>query len=97
MRGDPRINLIKMERNGGPAAARNAALKQAQGRWIAFLDSDDLWPPHKLERCLAFAHEHDAAFMYTGFRRITSTGEISGRFVSEIGRASCRERVCQSV
>src|SRR3546814_8643592 len=41
-RVDPRINLIKMERNGGPAAARNAALKQAQGRWIAFLDSDDL-------------------------------------------------------
>lgn len=78
---DPRIKLIKLERNGGPSRARNAALEQAQGRWIAFLDSDDLWLPEKLEQCLDFARTHDAAFVFTGFRRILSTGSGLGRYI----------------
>ncbi len=52
---DPRIKLIRQPRNGGPALARQAAIEQAQGRFIAFLDSDDLWLPAKLERQIAFA------------------------------------------
>lgn len=78
---DPRIKLIKLDRNGGPALARNAALEHAQGRWIAFLDSDDLWVPQKLEQCLAFARERDAAFVFTGFRRIPSAGGDPGRYI----------------
>ena len=50
---DPRIKLIRQPRNGGPALARQAAIEQAQGRFIAFLDSDDLWLPAKLERQIA--------------------------------------------
>ena len=78
---DPRIRLIELERNGGPAAARNAALERASGRWIAFLDSDDLWLPQKLERTLAHAQAHQAAFTFTGFRRITADGRTIGRYV----------------
>jgi teichuronic acid biosynthesis glycosyltransferase TuaG len=62
---DQRIKLIPMSSNSGPAMARNAALQQARGRWIAFLDSDDWWLPQKLERSLAAAEAHGAALVYT--------------------------------
>ena len=76
---DPRVKLIRQPRNGGPALARQAAIEQAQGRFVAFLDSDDLWLPAKLERQIAFAREHRAALSYTGFRRINEDGSITGR------------------
>ena len=78
---DERIRLIELERNGGPAAARNAALQRAQGRWIAFLDSDDLWLPQKLERSLAHARERRAALVFTGYRRISHDGSRTGAYI----------------
>ena len=79
---DPRIRLIRQPRNGGPALARQAAIEQAQGRFIAFLDSDDLWLPAKLERQVAFAREHRAALSYTAFRRIDEDGSVTGRLIA---------------
>jgi teichuronic acid biosynthesis glycosyltransferase TuaG len=78
---DPRIRLIQLERNSGVAQARNAALAAARGRFIAFLDSDDLWLPQKLERQVAFMRENEAAVSYTAFRRIDETGSRVGRQV----------------
>jgi teichuronic acid biosynthesis glycosyltransferase TuaG len=80
-RRDPRIRLIALEKNGGPAAARNAALERAQGRWIAFLDSDDLWLPQKLERSLAHARANQAALVFTGFRRISHDESHTGEYI----------------
>jgi teichuronic acid biosynthesis glycosyltransferase TuaG len=79
---DPRVRLIQMPSNGGPASARNGALAVARGRWIAFLDSDDLWLPEKLERSLAHALHHHAALVYTGYRRISADGRRVGRYIS---------------
>src|ERR1700730_1408688 len=45
---DSRVRLIRQPQNGGPAAARNAALANSSGRYVAFLDSDDFWLPRKL-------------------------------------------------
>jgi teichuronic acid biosynthesis glycosyltransferase TuaG len=78
---DPRIKLIRQLRNGGPALARQAAMEQARGRFVAFLDSDDLWLPAKLERQVAFAYEHRAALSFTAFRRINEDGSITGRLI----------------
>jgi teichuronic acid biosynthesis glycosyltransferase TuaG len=78
---DPRIRLIALERNGGPAMARNAALERVSGRWIAFLDSDDLWLPQKLEHTLGHAKANEAAFVFTGFRRISADGSAIGGYV----------------
>jgi glycosyltransferase involved in cell wall biosynthesis len=78
---DPRIKLIRQPRNGGPALARQAAIERATGRFIAFLDSDDLWLPAKLERQIAFAQANRAALSYTAFRRINETGSVIGRLI----------------
>src|SRR5207237_6415780 len=77
----PRIRLIALERNGGPAAARNAALERASGRWIAFLDSDDMWLPAKLERSLAHAQANRAALVYTAYRRVSHDESRVGELI----------------
>ena len=65
---DDRIRLYKNEENSGAAISRNKALREARGRWIAFLDSDDVWVPEKLEKQLRFMKERDYAFTYTDYR-----------------------------
>jgi teichuronic acid biosynthesis glycosyltransferase TuaG len=78
---DSRVRLIPQAKNGGPARARQAALERAQGRYIAFLDSDDCWLPEKLERQLAFMRRTGAAFSHTAFRRVTADGSRTGRLI----------------
>ena len=65
---DDRIRLYKNEKNSGAAISRNKALREARGRWIAFLDSDDVWVPEKLEKQLRIMKEHNYAFTYTDYR-----------------------------
>jgi teichuronic acid biosynthesis glycosyltransferase TuaG len=78
---DSRVRLIKQRENGGPAAARQRGLDAAQGRYIAFLDSDDVWLPSKLERQLEFMRRHDAALSYTAYRRVSQDGSVVGRLI----------------
>jgi glycosyltransferase involved in cell wall biosynthesis len=65
---DPRIRYFKNEKNSGAAVSRNRALRLAKGRYIAFLDSDDLWKPQKLQVQLDFMKKHGYAFTYTDYR-----------------------------
>jgi succinoglycan biosynthesis protein ExoO len=51
--GDARVRVLRQDRNGGPAAARNRALAVARGRWIAVFDGDDLMAPERLEQLVA--------------------------------------------
>lgn len=78
---DRRIRLLKQRQNGGPAAARQRALDEAKGRYIAFLDSDDLWLPYKLEEQLSFMRQCEAALSFTSFRRISEDGSDIGRLI----------------
>jgi len=75
---DERIKLIKLDSNRGPAAARNRGIKEASGRYIAFLDSDDLWHKDKLEKQIIFMQKNEYAFTYTGFEKINEEGEVIG-------------------
>ena len=65
---DTRIRYLKNENNSGAAISRNYALREAKGKWIAFLDSDDVWLPEKLETQIAFMLENDYKFTCTDYR-----------------------------
>lgn len=78
---DPRIHYLKNAQNSGAAVSRNRALAQANGKWIAFLDSDDLWAPEKLEKQLKFMVENGYAFSYTRYEEIDENGNPTGTLV----------------
>lgn len=78
---DPRIRLLRTPYNAGPSAARNLALEAAQGRFIAFLDADDLWLPQKLARAVEWMTTNDYEFIYHDYRHITHDGSSVGKLV----------------
>ena len=79
---DSRIKLFQNKFNSGAAVSRNNALREVKGRWIAFLDSDDLWEPTKLEKQVKFMEDNGYAFSYTGYQEIDSEGALAGVKVS---------------
>lgn len=76
-----RIRYLKNDRNRGAAYSRNRALREAKGKWIAFLDSDDLWAPEKLEKQIAFMTKNGYAFSYTRYEEIDENGKSTGTIV----------------
>ena len=79
---DSRIIYLKNEKNSGAAVSRNRALKEAKGRWIAFLDSDDLWKEDKLQKQISFMEENQYSFSYTNYHEINENSEPNGTFVT---------------
>lgn len=75
---DKRIRYLKNDHNSGAALSRNKALRESKGRWIAFLDSDDLWIPEKLEKQLNFMNENKYHFSYTDYEEIDENGKTRG-------------------
>ncbi|MED4600756.1 glycosyltransferase family 2 protein [Paenibacillus validus] len=71
---DPRIKYYKLEENSGAAVARNRALENAKGKYIAFLDADDMWKPNKIEKQLNFMIENKAGFSFTGYEILKENG-----------------------
>lgn len=80
--GDGRVKYFKNEANSGAAISRNRALREAKGEYIAFLDSDDLWAPSKLEKQLKFMKENGYAFSYHEYSKIDEDGVPLGIHVS---------------
>lgn len=75
---DCRIHYLKNEKNSGAAISRNKALREAKGQWIAYLDSDDLWMPEKLEKQIKFMEENGYVFSYTNYEEIDVDGYKTG-------------------
>lgn len=78
---DSRICLIRQELNQGAAAARNCGVRHAKGRFLCFLDSDDLWESEKLSEELAFIQEKQAGFVFTGYEFADEYGKGLGKIV----------------
>jgi glycosyltransferase involved in cell wall biosynthesis len=79
---DYRIKYFKNEKNLGAALTRNRALREAQGEWIAFLDSDDLWTPEKLEKMITFMKENNCSFAYHEYVKIDEESKPLNIYVS---------------
>lgn len=71
---DRRISIRRLSKNVGAAGARNTAIDMAQGRYIAFLDGDDLWEPTKLKKQVEFMQETNTEFTYTNYIEIDESG-----------------------
>jgi glycosyltransferase involved in cell wall biosynthesis len=78
---DERIRILRNNENLGPALTRNKGIKHAKGRYIAFLDSDDLWHPEKLQKQVGFMTETDTAMSHTSYEVMNVNGEKTRKIV----------------
>lgn len=79
---DSRFKYIKLEQNSGAAVARNRAIKEAKGRFLAFLDSDDIWEPEKLDLQIKFMLDHKVGFTFTAYKIIDENGNPTEKIVN---------------
>ena len=77
-----KIKLIELEQNSGAAIARNTGMNAAEGKYIAFLDADDLWDKEKLEKQVKFMKENNCAFSFTGYEFADENGKGNGKIVN---------------
>jgi len=78
---DNRIKYHKLEKNSGAAVARNKAVDLASGKYMAFLDSDDVWFPEKLTKQIGFMEQNDYGFTCTSYTKIDEQGEYLNRTI----------------
>ena len=78
---DNKVTVLKNTENSGAAVSRNLSISLARGDFIAFIDSDDLWLPSKLEKQIKFMEENDINFSFTAYELIDEKGEKLGQQV----------------
>lgn len=79
---DDRIRFFSNEENLGAALSRNRAMREARGEWIAFLDSDDLWEPEKLEKQIDFMQRNGYVFSYHDYEKIDENSKPLNIYVT---------------
>ena len=77
---DKRINIIRLKENVGAGAARNEGIKRADGRYIAFLDSDDVWHKEKLKKQIDFMTSENVTFCFSSFYLIDDQGSKISKY-----------------
>ena len=85
---DDRIKYHVLEKNSGAAVARTTAMNLANGKYMAFLDSDDIWLPEKLEKQISFMEENGYAFTCTAYEKIDENDERLGKIRKTIKKTS---------
>jgi teichuronic acid biosynthesis glycosyltransferase TuaG len=91
MDNDPRIHLIKLNTNSGTGIARNTALQAVSGRYIAFVDADDLWEPEKLSKQIDFMETNNLPFTFSFYDLINEEGQPLNRRIEAPKNLSFRQ------
>ena len=94
---DSRIRVVYKSKNEGAAKARNTGLMEATGRYLAFLDADDIWHDTKLEKELEFLQQKDAAFVFTAYEFGDEKGVGTGKFVKVPETLSYKQALYQTI
>ncbi|MDD3369025.1 MAG: glycosyltransferase family 2 protein [Lachnospiraceae bacterium] len=94
---DSRIHLLQMPQNGGAARARNMGIEMAHGRYLAYLDADDVWMADKLEKELAFLQSKDAAFVFTAYEFGDENAQGTGKIVTVPETINYRQALSRTV
>jgi len=81
IKNDKRIKLIDMEKNSGAAMARNKGISNATGKYVAFIDADDLWNKEKLNKQIKFMQDMECEFSFTGYEFADKNGKGTGKIV----------------
>lgn len=84
---DSRIKYFCLEKNSGAAVARTKAIELANGQFIAFLDSDDLWTKDKLEKQMNFMKKNDIAFSCTTYEQVDENGKSLNKIIKTVPKA----------
>lgn len=82
---EDRIHFVVKPKHSGIADTRNQCLKMAKGRYLAFLDADDLWHPEKLEQQLQFMTEQNISFSYSSYDCVDESGNSTGKTIKAAG------------
>ncbi len=93
---DSRIHYMRNEQNMGAARTRNRALRAAKGRYIAFLDSDDLWNPDKIEKQIAFMQQNGYAFTFTDYQIMNEDGSLQNKTLHMPASLTYRQYCCNT-
>lgn len=88
---ESRINLSVNAEHGSIANTRNNCIKQAKGRYLAFLDADDIWHPDKLQRQIRFMQERQVGFSYTSYDLIDEEGKTLGKTINVAGNLNYKD------
>lgn len=88
---DPRVVLVRNEKNLGVAASRNKGVREAAGKYVAFLDSDDMWLPDKLEKQLDLIKKTGAVLCSTARELMSEDGKKTGRIIEVPERVTYRK------
>ena len=82
---DEKIHFVVKNEHSGIADTRNQCIQMAQGRFLAFLDADDIWHPEKIETQLRFMSDRNVSFTYTTYDWIDEEGRTLNKFINTIG------------
>lgn len=85
---DSRIKYIRLSENSGAAMARNKAMEVANGKYMAFLDSDDIWISDKLEKQIKFMEDNNYNITCTAYNQINETGNSLDRLIKVKNRVN---------
>lgn len=85
---DPRVKVLVQNVNGGAAKARTRSMQAGTGRFVAYLDADDIWKPEKLEKQIEFMKKNKCGFSCTSYEVIDDKGKPKNKYIRMLSKVN---------